>query len=167
MKNIFTALVAGAALMAASGAVAQEIRIGIAQEPSSIDPHFHNLGPNNGFLSHIYERMVEQDSKQRLRPGLAVSWMPISETVWEFKLRKGVNWHAGSPFTADDVVFTAERAVNVPNSPSSFGTYLKGKTFTKIDDYTVHVSTPKPYPLMVTEMSTIMIISKKLSLIHI
>jgi peptide/nickel transport system substrate-binding protein len=161
MKNIFTALVAGAALMAASGAVAQEIRIGIAQEPSSIDPHFHNLGPNNGFLSHIYERMVEQDSKQRLRPGLAVSWKPISETVWEFKLRKGVKWHDGSPFTADDVVFTAERAVNVPNSPSSFGTYLKGKTFTKIDDYTVHVSTPKPYPLMATEMSTIMIISKK------
>ena len=161
MKNIFTALVAGAALMAASGAVAQEIRIGIAQEPSSIDPHFHNLGPNNGFLSHIYERMVEQDSKQRLRPGLAVSWKPISETVWEFKLRKGVKWHDGSPFTADDVVFTAERAVNIPHSPSSFGTYLKGKTFTKIDDYTVHVSTPKPYPLMATEMSTIMIISKK------
>ena len=161
MRKIFTALVAGAALFAAAGVSAQEIRIGIAQEPSSIDPHYHNLGPNNGFLSHVYERLVMQDSKQRLKPSLAVSWKPISETVWEFKLRKGVKWHDGTPFTAADVVFTGTRGLNVPNSPSSFATYLKGKTFKKIDDHTVHISTEKPYPLMATEMSTIMIVSKK------
>lgn len=161
MRKTFTALVAGAAMLTAAGVSAQEIRIGIAQEPSSIDPHYHNLGPNNGFLSHVYERLIMQDSKQRLTPSLAVSWKPISETVWEFKLRKGVKWHDGTPFTADDVVFTGTRALNVPNSPSSFATYLKGKTFKKIDDHTVHISTEKPYPLMATEMSTIMIVSKK------
>ena len=58
-------------------------------------------------------------------------------------------------------MFTLTRAVNVPNSPSSFGTYLKGKTAVKIDDHTVHIKTAAPYPLMVTDLTTVHIISKK------
>ena len=141
--------------------VAQELRVGLAAEPSAIDPHFHNLSPNNALLSHVFERLVETDAKNKLVPGLAESWKTVNDTTWEFKLRKGVKWHDGSPFTADDVIFSFERAPNVPNSPSSFAPMVKGKTVKKIDDHTIHISTAGPYPLMPNDLSNLLIISKK------
>src|SRR3546814_399765 len=147
-KPLRVLIIAAAAAMMSVAASAETLRIGIASEPSSMDPHFHNLSPNNAFNRHIFERLIGQDEKQRLVPELAVSWKPIDDTTWEIKLRKGVKFHDGSPFTADDVIFTAERAQDVPNSPSSFNLYLKGKTFKKVDAYTIQVNTPTHYPLM-------------------
>jgi len=162
MSLLMRALVAlTATLLLAGAAASQEIKVGLSAEPSSMDPHYHNLTPNNSFLSHIYERLVEMDEKQRLIPGLAESWKVIDETIWEFKLRQGVTWHDGSPFTADDVVFTYGRAPNVPNSPSSFGGAIKGKTITKVDDHTVRFTTGSVYPTMANDLATIMIVSKK------
>ncbi len=140
---------------------AKEITVGLASEPSSIDPHYHNLTPNNALAREIFDRLIMPDDKQVLKPGLAVSWKAVDDLTWEFKLREGVKWHDGSPFTADDVVFTFERAPDVPNSPSSFGTYLKGKAIEKVDDLTVRIKTAAPYPLMPNDISTFSIISKK------
>jgi peptide/nickel transport system substrate-binding protein len=148
-------------LGAAVPSQAKDLKIALASEPTSIDPHFHNLTPNNSLAMHFFDALVIFDEKQRVTPGLAVSWKTIDDLTWEFKLRKGVKFHDGSPFTADDVVFSMSRAGNVPNSPSSFGTYTKGKTVVKVDDHTVHIKTPKPYPLMVTDLTTIPMISKK------
>ena len=151
--------VAAAAMLASSPAFAEKITIGLASEPTAMDPHFHNLGPNNAMARHIYDNLINQDEKQRLTPGLALSWKPINELTWEFKLRQGVSFHDGSAFNADDVVCSFERAPNVPNSPSSFATYTKGKTVEKIDDFTVHFKTDAPYPLMANDISTIPIVS--------
>ena len=158
MKRIVT-LAAAAALFAGASASAQTVKVGLFSEPSAMDPHYHNLGPNNAFSSNVYESLILQDESQKLTPGLAVSWKPVNDTTWEFKLRKGVKFHDGSDFNADDVIFTFERAPNVANSPSTFGTYLKGKSFKKIDDYTVHAITEKPYPLMPVDLSQVWIIS--------
>ncbi len=157
VATLAAVLVAVPATVSAQG----ELTIGLASEPSSIDPHFHNLTPNNALARVIFDRLIMPDEKQQLRPGLAVSWKPIDDTTWEFKLRKGVKFHDGSPFTADDVVFTFQRAPDVEGSPSSFGTYLKGKTITRIDDYTVQIKTERPYPLMPNDMSTFSIVSRK------
>jgi len=166
LKSIAVAVAAWAActlvaVLPASPLAAQELKVGLAAEPSAMDPHFHNLTPNNSLLSHIFERLIEMDEKQRLIPGLAESWKIVDGTIWEFKLRAGVKWHDGSPFTADDVVFTINRAGNVPNSPSSFGSAVKGKTATKVDDLTVRISTPTVYPTMGNDLATIMVVSKK------
>jgi peptide/nickel transport system substrate-binding protein len=139
---------------------ASELKVGLAAPPSAMDPHFHNLTPNNSLLSHIYDRLVHQDPSQALIPGLAESWKAVNETTWEFKLRKGVTFHDGSPFTADDVLCTFKRAPNVPNSPSSFGLYLKGKTAEKVDDHTVLIKTGAPHPLVPNDLSTVYIVSK-------
>ena len=147
------------ATMAAAPAWAEKLTIGLASEATSVDPHFHNLTPNNQIADHVYNALIEQDEKQRLIPGLATEWKPIDDTTWEFKLREGVKFHDGSDFTADDVVCTWKRAPDVPNSPSSFGTYTKGKTIEKVDDYTIHVKTEKPYPLVPNDISTVSIIS--------
>jgi len=163
MRFFRTVLMAAGMLtaVAAAPACAQEIRIGLSAEPSAMDPHFHNLTPNNGALSHIFERLVETDPKNKLIPGLAESWKAIDDNTWEFKLRKNVKWHDGTPFTADDVIFTFERAPNVPNSPASFASAVKGKSVEKIDDHTIHISTAAPHPLMPNDMSSLLIVSKK------
>lgn len=159
IKAIAIATALGAAtLLSPLGAA--EIKVGLAAPPSSMDPHFHNLAPNNSLLSNMFDRLVHQDPNQALIPGLAESWKAIDDTTWEFKLRKGVKFHDGSPFTADDVLCTFKRAPNVPNSPSSFGLYLKGKTAEKVDDYTVLIKTENPQPLVPNDLSTIYIVSK-------
>lgn len=156
--GVATIVIAASALIGAASA--KDLRIGLSAEPSAMDPHYHNLTPNNSLLSHVFERLIENDEKQNLIPGLAESWKAINETTWEFKLRRGVTWHDGSPFTADDVVFTYARAGNVPNSPSPF-IVTKGKTVKKIDDHTVQISTAAVYPLMPNDVATILIVSKK------
>lgn len=161
MKLIRFFAIGFAALSISANAIADDIRVGLKSEPSSIDPHYHNLGPNNAFATHIFSSLVGSDENQQHYPDLAVSWKPINDTTWEFKLRKGVKWHDGTNFSADDVIFTVERAQNVPNSPSSFVTYLKGKNFEKIDSHTIHIKTEKPYPLMPNDMTTVKIISAK------
>ncbi len=161
LRRTATAAVALAALMAAAPAWAEKLTIGLSSEATAVDPHFHNLTPNNMIAAHVYDALIGQDEKQRLIPGLATAWKPIDDTTWEFTLRKGVTFHDGTPFTADDVVCTWERAPNVPNSPSSFGTYTKGKTVEKIDDYTIHVKTDKPYPLVPNDISTIYMVSSE------
>ncbi len=162
VKHAFVAaglLAAAIALPQVAGA--QTLTVGLKAEPSSIDPHYHNLTPNNAFARDVFDRLIMPDHKQQLKPGLAISWEAIDDLTWEIKLRQGVKFHDGSPFTADDVVFTFTRAQNVANSPSSFGTYLKGKTIKKVDDHTVLISTERPYPLMPNDLSTFSIISKK------
>ena len=140
-------------------AMADELTIGLASEPTSMDPHFHNLGPNNAMSRHIFDRLILQDERQQLIPGLATEWRPIDDLTWEFKMRQGVTYHDGSPFNADDIVCSFNRAPDVPNSPSSFGMYTKGKTVVRIDDFTIHIKTPRPYPLMANDVSTIVIVS--------
>lgn len=158
-KSTILTVAAGLLALSASAASAEKLIFGLASENTSMDPQFHNVGPNNALSLHIFDRLILQDEKQRLMPGLAESWAPVDDLTWEFKLRQGVKFHDGSDFTADDVVCTFERAPDVPNSPASFATYTKGKTPIKIDDYTVHFKTESPYPLMGNDVSNIAIIS--------
>jgi peptide/nickel transport system substrate-binding protein len=139
---------------------AQDLRVGLAAEPSSLDPHYHNLSPNNMTARHVFETLVSQDAKQALGPGLAESWKAVDATTWEFKLRRGVKFFDGSPFTADDVLATVQRLPNVPRSPSSFAPFVAGMSFEKVDSHTIRVKTAAPAPLVPTNLSTFGIVSK-------
>mgnify|MGYP001160042140 FL=1 len=141
-----------------SVANADNLTVALAAEPTSMDPHYQNLTINNSMATQVYDALVLQDINQNLVPGLAVSWKPVGENTWEFKLRKGVTFHNGAVFSAEDVIATMKRAANVPNSPSSFATFIKGKTFEVIDDFTIQVSTAKPNPFIPNDMSRVSII---------
>ena len=163
-RPIFKAAMAAVTFaLAATPAAAEDLTIALASEPTSIDPHFHNLGPNNQVNRHIFDRLINQGPNQELLPGLAESWSVTDDpTVWEFRLRRGVTFHDGSPFTADDVAFTIERAPNVPNSPSGYGTYLKQiAEVIIVDDHTIRLRTETPYPLIPNDISTVAIISRE------
>jgi peptide/nickel transport system substrate-binding protein len=141
---------------------AQNLRIGLASEASSADPHFHNLGPNNQLRRNVFESLVDTDEAQQLGPLLAESWAPIDETRWQFNLRKDVKFSDGSTFDAYDVIYTVCRIPGVPDSPSLLTTYTKAITgFEVPDPHTLIVQTAAPYPLLPTEMSTFGIISAK------
>jgi len=130
---------------------------------TSTDPHFHNLSTNTMIARHFFESLVAQDAQLRLQPGLAVSWRPLDDATWEFKLRQGVTFHDGSTFDAKDVVATFKRAPHVPNSPSSFAISLTSvKDVEVVDPYTIHILTGKPAPLLPNDLANILIIPAKL-----
>jgi peptide/nickel transport system substrate-binding protein len=155
-RTKLAALVTGSALALAAGpAAAQTLTIGLAAEPSAIDPHYHNLGPNNQAVRHIFESLTDTDAQQRLIPGLAESWGTEDPLTWEFKLRQGVKFANGKELTAQDVVWSLCRIPNVKDSPSSFTIYTKAvEAIETPDAYTVVVRTATPYPLLPTEFST-------------
>jgi peptide/nickel transport system substrate-binding protein len=140
----------------------RELNIGLQAAITSMDPHYHNLAPNNSMMRHIFEALVQNDADQRIRPALAESWKAIDATTWEFKLRKNARWHDGSPFTAEDVLFTLKRAPNVPNSPSSFATFVKPIVDAQAKDaHTLILKTREPHPLLPNDLTALLIISKK------
>ncbi|MCU0820089.1 MAG: ABC transporter substrate-binding protein [Beijerinckiaceae bacterium] len=155
------AMLAGTLMMPLSAATAQELKIGLAAEPSSADPHFHNLTPNNQVARHVFETLISQDEFQRLGAGLAQGWKLIDDLTWEFTLRPNVKFHDGSPFTADDVIFSFNRVPNVPKAPAPKTSFTRGKTFEKINDLTFRVKTATPYPLMLNDLANIEIMSAK------
>ena len=156
------AVAAAAASLPVLPLAAQDLRIGLASEASSADPHFHNLGPNNQLRRNVFESLVNTDEAQQLSPLLAESWTPLDETRWQFNLRKDVKFSDGSSFDAYDVIYTVCRIPGVPDSPSLLTTYTKAiKDFEVVDPHTLIVHTEAPYPLLPTEMSTFGIISAK------
>jgi peptide/nickel transport system substrate-binding protein len=153
---------AAAMMSFAAPAGAQDLTIGLGGSVTSIDPHFHNLSPNSNVATHIFDKLVDQDEQQKLKPGLATEWKTLDDTTWEFKLRRGVKFHDGSDFTAEDVAATLKRVPWVPNSPSPFTLYMRHITGVEIvDPYTIRFKTAQPFPLMATYLSTIFIVSKK------
>jgi peptide/nickel transport system substrate-binding protein len=164
IKQIALAALAASFVASANGQElkSQELKIGLSAEPSAMDPHFHNLTPNNSLLKHIFERLTDHDENQLVKPGLAASWHTIDDSTWEFKLRPGVKFTDGADFTANDVIYSFCRAPRVENSPSSFAIYSRSITdMTAPDPLTLIMRTAGPYPLLPTEVSTIAILSAK------
>lgn len=141
---------------------AQTLTVGLGAPVTTIDPHFHNVGPNNALTHHIFDRLVERDERARPQPSLAESWRVVSDTVWEMKLRRDVTWHDGKPFTADDVVFTFARVqAGVPNSPGGFGGFLRAITKVETPDaHTLILHTSAPHPLLPLDLASVCIIAR-------
>lgn len=160
-----TVLGAAAAAVLARAAPAQErgktLRMGIGAQVTSIDPQYHNISPNNAFGSMVYGALVDTDGQSRLKPGLALGWTAIADDVWEFKLRPGVVFHNGRPFTADDVAFTFERIPTVVNSPGSYSTFIYSIARVEIvNPLTLRLHTKGPDPLLPASMSQVWMLNR-------
>ena len=146
---------------AAGGAAAAELRIGLAADVTSLDPHYVNIAPNNNAAWHIYDALVHVDANARLIPGLAVSWRAVDATTWEFKLRRGVKFHDGSDFTAEDVLFSLDRPATLAASPGPFTGFVKPIVAKKaLDAYTVQFKTASAYAMLPHDLNSIFIVSK-------
>ena len=154
---IYSALVL--ALMG-STAEAKNFRWATQGDAATLDPHSQNETFNNGINNLVYEYLILRDRQtfSKFVPGLAVSWTNTGPLTWVFKLRQGVKFHDGTPFTADDVVFSFNRA---RESTVTFRLYSTQSGIPrKIDDYTVEFTTQVPNPVMIDTIGNIMIMSK-------
>ena len=140
---------------------ARDLVIALRSEPTSMDPQFHSLTPNTQLSETIFDPLVRTDAVAKPVPSLAESWTVDGDT-WTFNLRKDVKFSDGSPFTAEDVVFTYERVPKVPNSPSSYALYLSSIDRLEIvDPHTLKIITKGPSPVLLPNLSMVPIMSSK------
>jgi len=159
MRSLFAGVFCTTMLCAS--ALAQTLTIGVRGGPDSIDPHFTATGTHAEALKHVYDTLVWSGDGLELEPRLAESWRAINDTTWEFKLRRGVKFHDGSDFTADDVKFSIERIPTVAG-PNPTTIYVRRVKETKvIDPLTVHVITDGAAPTLPNDFIRLFIVSAK------
>ena len=145
-----------------SSAHAADLRIGLSADVTTIDPHFLASQPNLNVGYHIFDALTHADERARLIPGLATSWRAVDATTWEFKLRANVKFHDGSDLTAEDVMFSLERPLNIKGSPGGFAAYVGAITGKEIvDKLTIRLKTATPYGALPEDLNSVMIVSKK------
>lgn len=149
---------AAAALAASAMAPAKELRYAFQGSLSSLDPYALNETFTLGYLGNIYEGLIRRGADLGIEPALAERWEILEPTRWRFHLRKGVKFHDGSAFSADDVVFSAER---VRADGSDLKTRIAQDTkVVKVDDHTVDFVTTNPNPILHVEWASWFIMSK-------
>ncbi|MGJ7495778.1 ABC transporter substrate-binding protein [Variovorax sp. RT4R15] len=154
LASLFAAL-STASLMAS----AQTIRIANQGDALSLDPHSLNESLQLSVDSNVYETLVGRNKDLSLAPLLATSWKQTSPNVWRFELRKGVQFHDGTPFTADDVVFSFMRAKGEGSDLRA--TLSDIKEVRKVGDLAIEIETAGPFPILPDVISLTMIMSKK------
>lgn len=158
-KAAFAAAAAGMALSAVS-ADAKTLRWARAGDSLTLDPHAQNEGPTHTLSHQMYEPLLQRDMSGQIIPALATEWAPLEDdpTVWRFKLREGVTFHDGAAFTADDVVFSYNRA----KQPTSAMQELLNSVaeIRKVDDYTVDLVTKGPNPILPNNLTNLFIMDE-------
>ncbi|MFY7860269.1 MAG: ABC transporter substrate-binding protein, partial [Limnohabitans sp.] len=154
-------LVAAALAAALSLGVAQAATVRIANQGDalSMDPHSLNESLQLSVTNNVYESLVGVSKDLTFEPGLAVSWKQTAPTVWRFELRKNVRFHDDTPFTADDVVFSLNRAAGEGSDMRSNTNDIK--EIRKLGSHTVEIETKTPFPILPNVLSTVYIMSKK------
>lgn len=142
----------------AVSAQAQTLRWASQGDPQTMDPHSQNESMTNMVNGQVYERLTRRDRKLNIAPGLATEWTQVSPLLWRFKLRPGVKFHDGRPFTADDVVFSIQRA-KAPTSQLSVYANAVGIA-RKVDELTVEFQLTSYNPIFLQHLDLLWIMSK-------
>jgi peptide/nickel transport system substrate-binding protein len=135
----------------------------------AIQSDMQNWDPPNSVLResiilgyHVFDHLAARDLKTgKVGPSLATSWRTLDDTTWEVKLRQGVKFHDGSPFTARDVKATFDRVLNPELKLTARGNHAKIKSVEVVDDSTARFKTDGPYPLFVERLTAQVMQSEK------
>jgi peptide/nickel transport system substrate-binding protein len=151
-----TALVA---LVLTPSVHAETFRWASTTDPQTMDPHAANVAPVTSFLNNIYEGLVRRNAAMAIEPSLATAWEPLTDTHgWRFHLRQGVRFHGGEDFTADDVLFSYQRAASEQSDVRSWFSVVSGVRV--VDDFTVDFVTTAPNPLFPDSIANFMILDR-------
>ncbi len=134
------------------------VRVANQGDVLSLDPHSFNEAIQLSFLNNVFESLATRGKDLKIGPSLATSWSAVSPTTWRFELRRNVRFHDGSPFTADDVVFSLERA---RGEGSDVKPQLASvKTVRKVSEFSVELDTSAPNPILPELLTNILMMSK-------
>lgn len=145
--------------LAVAGAHAATLRVANQGDALSMDPHSLNESLQLSVTNNVYEALVGVSKDLKFEPALATSWTQTSPTVWRFELRKNVRFHDDTPFTADDVVFSLNRAAGEGSDMRSNTNDIK--EVRKLGSHTIEIETKSPFPILPNVLSTVYIMSKK------
>jgi peptide/nickel transport system substrate-binding protein len=152
------ALDPGAILGRDAEAQTRTVRWSAAGDANTLDPHSQNIGTVAMVLQQMYDTLITRNSDLSIRPGLALSWTAVEPTRWRLVLRQGVKFHEGETFSADDVVFSIQRAL-APTS--NYGIFVDTvERAEKVDDHTVDIFLKIPDPILPNKLASIYIMSK-------
>lgn len=158
MARIRTISAAAVLATAVGVAGAAQMRWAAQNDILTLDPHSQNHATTNNIVGHAYEGLVRYDKNYAVEPALATSWQATSPTTWRFNLRKGVKFHDGTEFTADDVVFSFDR---IRQPQGTMQIYVTGiKEVRKVDSHTIDLVLEKPVPTLLNNLTTFYIMSK-------
>ncbi len=152
-------LLCASILLSASLAQAATLRWASQGDYLTADPMAQNELLTTSINGHVYESLVMRGKKLEILPGLAESWKQTNPTTWVFNLRKGVKFHDGSDFTADDVVFSIKRLQGATSNFRVYGNAVGEPT--KIDSHTVQLVTPVPNPVMLEMLANSLFMMSK------
>ena len=158
-RNMTAALTACALTAISFVASAVTLRVANQGDALAMDPHSLNESLQLAVLGNVYEPLVTRDRNYKLAPALATDWKQTAPTVWRFNLRKGVAFHDGTPFTADDVIFSYERAKGEGSDMKSYVGQIK--EVKKIDDHTIDFVLNNPFPILPELFTRWYMMSKK------
>jgi peptide/nickel transport system substrate-binding protein len=158
MKLKALLLAAATAALLAGPVHATTLRWAAQNDILTLDPHSQNHATTNAILMHAYEGLTRYNADYQIEPALATKWTYVSPTQVRFELRRGVKFHDGTPFTADDVIFSFGR---IKQPQGTMGIYVTGiQEIKKIDDHTIDVVLSAPNPLLLRNIVDFRIMSK-------
>ena len=161
-KNFIKIFFAILFVFVSTNSYAKTIKWSMQGDSLTLDPHAQNEGPTTQVSRQVYEALVTRGLDMSIEPQLATDWKTTDPNTWVFNLRKGVKFSDGTDMTAKDVVFSILRA---KQPTSDFKEYISTISDVKeIDNYTVQVTTSKPNPILLNQLSNIFIMSKKWSI---
>jgi peptide/nickel transport system substrate-binding protein len=139
---------------------AKTLKIGLSSDIRSLDPYFHNETTTNSVLSNVFEPLFYFDKDLNVYPVLCESYKILNDKEWIFKLRKGVKFHNGDVFNADDVIYSLDRIMHWKKSGFKSKVNMIADV-QKIDDYTVKITTKGPYPILLRKLTYVRILDKE------
>jgi len=160
-----TAALALAVLAAApipAGAQAKDtLTVALVSHPPTLDPHMHFERVGVLVNINMFDSLLHRNAKLEFEPGLATSWKALSDSTWEFKIRKGVRFHNGEILTPEDVKYSFERVLDQTKKSPQYGNIRAIKEVKVVDAETVHIITDKPFPLLLERLVYFGIVPKK------
>jgi peptide/nickel transport system substrate-binding protein len=155
MHRLATALL----VFAVGAASAQTLRWSSQGDMQTTDPHSQNEVMTNSLNNQVYESLTRRMKDMTMGPALATEWTQVTPLIWRFKLRPGVKFHDGTPFTADDVVFSMQR-LRDDNAPQRVYANAVGSP-KAVDPLTVVFTLDKPNPIVPELLANLFIMSRK------
>lgn len=146
IKKLLVFALAALLLLAMGNAVqAKTFKVALDADPVSLDPH-EQLSGGMLQLSHwVFDPLIRWKQDGSFEPRLAEKWEKRDDNTWRFYLRKGVKFHSGNDFTAEDVKWTLERLKKSGDFKGLFDLFTGAEV---VDDHTVDIKTSKPYGLV-------------------